>query len=107
MPAVHEDLTAVPGAVPLLNGTGMRSVVTVPLKVEGRLTGSLGVAAEAPGRYSNEEALRLQFAADASRSPSSRPAWANWSACAAARSASSSRPPTCWPAPWTGTRPWP
>ncbi len=64
MPAVHEDLTAVPGAVPLLNGTGMRSVVTVPLKVEGRLTGSLGVAAEGAGRYSNEEALRLQFAAD-------------------------------------------
>ncbi|MFB9535448.1 MULTISPECIES: SpoIIE family protein phosphatase [Streptomyces] len=64
MPAVHDDLTAVPGAVPLLNGTGMRSIVTVPLKVEGRLTGSLGVAAEAPGRYSNEEALRLQFAAD-------------------------------------------
>ncbi|MFR9800306.1 SpoIIE family protein phosphatase [Streptomyces sp. MS06] len=64
MPAVHEDLTAVPGAVPLLNSTGMRSVVTVPLKVEGRLTGSLGVAAEGPGRYSNEEALRLQFAAD-------------------------------------------
>ncbi|MEU4498530.1 SpoIIE family protein phosphatase [Streptomyces sp. NPDC023998] len=64
MPAVHEDLTAVPGAVPLLNSTGMRSVVTVPLKVEGRLTGSLGVAAEAAGRYSNEEALRLQFAAD-------------------------------------------
>ncbi|WP_371668791.1 SpoIIE family protein phosphatase [Streptomyces sp. NBC_00289] len=64
MPAVHEDLSAVPGAVPLLSGTGMRSVVTVPLKVEGRLTGSLGVAAEGPGRYSNEEALRLQFAAD-------------------------------------------
>ncbi|WP_432198764.1 SpoIIE family protein phosphatase [Streptomyces sp. bgisy027] len=64
MPAVHDDLTMVPGAVPLLRGTGMRSVVTVPLKVEGRLTGSLGVAAEGPGRYSNEEALRLQFAAD-------------------------------------------
>ncbi|MEG3631152.1 SpoIIE family protein phosphatase [Streptomyces poriticola] len=64
MPAVHEDLTLVPGAVPLLNSTGMRSVVTVPLKVEGRLTGSLGVAAESPARYSNEEALRLQFAAD-------------------------------------------
>ncbi|WP_069817570.1 SpoIIE family protein phosphatase [Streptomyces sp. TP-A0874] len=64
MPAVHEDLTAVPGAVPLLSGTGMRSVVTVPLKVEGRLTGSLGVAAESAGRYTNEEALRLQFAAD-------------------------------------------
>ncbi|MEU6369275.1 SpoIIE family protein phosphatase [Streptomyces sp. NPDC046931] len=64
MPAVHDDLTAVPGAVPLLSGTGMRSVVTVPLKVEGRLTGSLGVAAESSSRYSNEEALRLQFAAD-------------------------------------------
>ncbi|MFD7629111.1 SpoIIE family protein phosphatase [Streptomyces sp. NPDC059851] len=64
MPAVHDDLTAVPGAVPLLDATGMRSVVTVPLKVEGRLTGSLGVAAENPGRYSNAEALRLQFAAD-------------------------------------------
>lgn len=64
MPAVHDDLVAVPGAVPLLEATGMRSAVTVPLKVEGRLTGSLGVAAEAPGRYSNEEALHLQFAAD-------------------------------------------
>ncbi|MFF9556289.1 SpoIIE family protein phosphatase [Streptomyces albus] len=64
MPSVHEDLTVVPGAVPLLDGTGMRSVVTVPLKVEGRLTGSLGVATEAAGRYTNEEALRLQFAAD-------------------------------------------
>lgn len=64
MPAVHEDLAAVPGAVPLLSGTGMHAVVTVPLKVEGRLTGSLGVASETPGRYTNEEALRLQFAAD-------------------------------------------
>ncbi|WP_424211486.1 SpoIIE family protein phosphatase [Streptomyces sp. BI20] len=64
MPAVHEDLPATPGAVPLLEGTGMRSVITVPLKIEGRLTGSLGVAAEVPGRYTNDEALRLQFAAD-------------------------------------------
>jgi PAS domain S-box-containing protein len=64
MPSVHEDLTLVPGAVPLLEGTGMRSVVTVPLKVEGRLTGSVGVATESAGRYTNEEALRLQFAAD-------------------------------------------
>ncbi|MFD7033928.1 SpoIIE family protein phosphatase [Streptomyces sp. NPDC059917] len=64
MPAVHDDLAAVPGAVPLLESTGMRSAVTVPLKVEGRLTGSLGIAAEGPDRYSNEDALRLQFAAD-------------------------------------------
>ncbi|WP_255307966.1 SpoIIE family protein phosphatase [Streptomyces marincola] len=64
MPSVHEDLATAPGAVPLLSGTGMHAVVIVPLKVEGRLTGSLGVASETPGRYSNEEALRLQFAAD-------------------------------------------
>ncbi|GAA3295190.1 hypothetical protein GCM10020295_21690 [Streptomyces cinereospinus] len=35
MPAVHDDLTAVPGAVPLLHGTGMRSVVTVPPQGRG------------------------------------------------------------------------
>ncbi|WP_103501353.1 SpoIIE family protein phosphatase [Streptomyces sp. SM14] len=64
MPSVHGDLAEQPGAVPLLSGTGMHAVVTVPLKVEGRLTGSLGVASETPGRYTNEEALRLQFAAD-------------------------------------------
>jgi PAS domain S-box-containing protein len=64
LPAVHDDLTDQPGAVPLLTGTGLRSVVTVPLKVEGRLTGSLGVAAQATGQYRNEDALRLQFAAD-------------------------------------------
>ncbi|MFB4193288.1 SpoIIE family protein phosphatase [Streptomyces carpaticus] len=64
MPSVHEDLALSPGAVPLLSGTGMHAVVTVPLKVEGRLTGSLGVASETPGRFTNEEALRLQFAAD-------------------------------------------
>jgi PAS domain S-box-containing protein len=64
MPAVHQDLATAPGAVPLLSGTGMHAVVTVPLKVEGRLTGSLGVASETPSRYGNEEALRLQFAAD-------------------------------------------
>ncbi|MEO3756555.1 SpoIIE family protein phosphatase [Streptomyces sp. B6B3] len=64
MPAVHEDLATSPGAVPLLSGTGMHAVVSVPLKVEGRLTGSIGVASEMPGRYGNEEALRLQFAAD-------------------------------------------
>ncbi|MEU9127758.1 SpoIIE family protein phosphatase [Kitasatospora sp. NPDC048540] len=64
LPAVHEDLSVRPGAAPLLTGTGMRSLITVPLKVEGRLTGSLGVAATTPGRYDNEDALRLQFAAD-------------------------------------------
>ncbi|WP_042386242.1 SpoIIE family protein phosphatase [Streptacidiphilus melanogenes] len=64
LPTVHDDLADSPGAAPLLGGTGLRSVVTVPLKVEGRLTGSLGVAAQSPGQYRNDDALRLQFAAD-------------------------------------------
>jgi serine phosphatase RsbU (regulator of sigma subunit)/anti-sigma regulatory factor (Ser/Thr protein kinase)/PAS domain-containing protein len=64
LPAVHEDLALRPATVPLLDGSALRSLITVPLKVEGRLTGSLGVAAAAPGRYDNEDALRLQFAAD-------------------------------------------
>jgi serine phosphatase RsbU (regulator of sigma subunit)/PAS domain-containing protein len=64
LPAVHDDLTLQPGTLPLLTGTGLRSVVTVPLKVEGRLTGSLGVASQAADQYRNEDALRLQFAAD-------------------------------------------
>ncbi|GAA2147925.1 SpoIIE family protein phosphatase [Kitasatospora kazusensis] len=64
LPTVHEDLAVRPTAAPLLIGTGLRSLITVPLKVEGRLTGSLGVAAAAPGRFDNEDALRLQFAAD-------------------------------------------
>ena len=64
LPTVHDDLSLQPGTVPLLTGTGLRSVVTVPLKVEGRLTGSLGVASQAADQYRNEDALRLQFAAD-------------------------------------------
>ncbi|MGW4896857.1 SpoIIE family protein phosphatase [Kitasatospora sp. NPDC004240] len=64
LPSVHEDLATRPTALPVLTGSGLRSLVTVPLKVEGRLIGSLGVAAAAPGRYDNEDALRLQFAAD-------------------------------------------
>ncbi|GAA2775476.1 SpoIIE family protein phosphatase [Kitasatospora cinereorecta] len=64
LPTVHEDLSVRRGVAPLLSGTGLRSLITVPLKVDGRLTGSLGVAATTPGRYDNEDALRLQFGAD-------------------------------------------
>ncbi|MEV7780818.1 SpoIIE family protein phosphatase [Kitasatospora sp. NPDC088351] len=64
LPSVHEDLSTRPTALPVLAGSGMRSLLTVPLKVEGRLIGSLGIATTAPGRYDNEDALRLQFAAD-------------------------------------------
>lgn len=64
LPAVHQDLAVRPGAAPLLGGSGLRSLITVPLKVEGRLIGSLGVAAGLPGQYDNDQAMRLQFAAD-------------------------------------------
>ncbi|MEU1421995.1 SpoIIE family protein phosphatase [Kitasatospora sp. NPDC005751] len=64
LPSVHEDLATRPTGLPVLSDSGMRSLLTVPLKVEGRLIGSLGIAAAAPGRYDNEDALRLQFAAD-------------------------------------------
>ncbi|MFI6447506.1 SpoIIE family protein phosphatase [Kitasatospora sp. NPDC050543] len=64
LPTVHEDLSVRGAPVPVLAESGLRSLITVPLKVEGRLVGSLGVAAAAPGRYDNEDALRLQFAAD-------------------------------------------
>ncbi|MEV0532117.1 SpoIIE family protein phosphatase [Kitasatospora sp. NPDC050463] len=64
LPSVHEDLATRPTGLPVLSGSGMRSLLTVPLKVEGRLIGSLGIATAVPGRYDNEDALRLQFAAD-------------------------------------------
>ncbi|MFJ4671796.1 SpoIIE family protein phosphatase [Kitasatospora purpeofusca] len=64
LPSVHEDLTARPTGRSVLDGSALRSLLTVPLKVEGRLIGSLGIATAAPGRYDNEDALRLQSAAD-------------------------------------------
>lgn len=64
LPSVHEDLATRPTGLALLADSGLRSLLTVPLKVEGRLIGSLGIASAAPGRYDNEDALRLQFAAD-------------------------------------------
>ncbi|MER5354133.1 SpoIIE family protein phosphatase [Kitasatospora sp. NPDC002551] len=64
LPSVHEDLATRPTGLPVLDDSGLRSLLTVPLKVEGRLIGSLGIANGAAGRYDNEDALRLQFAAD-------------------------------------------
>ncbi|WP_405006366.1 SpoIIE family protein phosphatase [Kitasatospora purpeofusca] len=64
LPSVHEDLAARPTGRTVLDGSALRSLLTVPLKVEGRLIGSLGIATAAPGRYDNEDALRLQSAAD-------------------------------------------
>ncbi|MFB6888778.1 SpoIIE family protein phosphatase [Kitasatospora sp. NPDC056327] len=64
LPSVHEDLATRPTGLSVLDDSGLRSLLTVPLKVEGRLIGSLGIATTTPGRYDNEDALRLQFAAD-------------------------------------------
>ncbi|MDY0814176.1 SpoIIE family protein phosphatase [Kitasatospora purpeofusca] len=64
LPSVHEDLATRPTGPTLLDDSALRSLLTVPLKVEGRLIGSLGIATAAPCRYDNEDALRLQSAAD-------------------------------------------
>lgn len=107
MPAVHEDLDAVPGAVPLLGNTGMRSVVTVPLKVEGRLTGSWASRRRPRGGTRTRRPCASSSRPTASPWPSNRPAWANWNGCDAVPSPSSSRRRTCWRARSTGIRPWP
>jgi len=62
LPAVRDDLRD--EVVPLLEGTGLRSLVTVPLLIEGRVSGTLGVAACQTRAFSNDDAVRLQRAAD-------------------------------------------
>ncbi|MQA83393.1 MAG: SpoIIE family protein phosphatase [Streptosporangiales bacterium] len=64
LPVVHDDVGERSGAMILLRGTGMRSLLTVPLLVEARIVGILCVAAERPGRFDNDDAIRLQDAAD-------------------------------------------
>lgn len=64
LPAVHDDLGENSAGIPLLRSTGMRSLLTVPLMVEGRVIGQLGVAAQPPASFDNEDAIRLQHAAD-------------------------------------------
>ncbi|MGH3342751.1 MAG: SpoIIE family protein phosphatase [Carbonactinosporaceae bacterium] len=64
LPAVHDDLGERSTAVPLLGDTGMRALVSAPLRVEGRITGTLAVAAAQPGRFTNDDAMSLQRAAD-------------------------------------------
>jgi PAS domain S-box-containing protein len=63
LPVVQPDLSQDPTVAPYLDGSRMRCLLTVPLLVEGRLTGVLGVATEQPGRYGNDDAIRLESAA--------------------------------------------
>ncbi len=64
LPAVHGDLDADHAGVAFLRGTGLRSLVTVPMLVEGGVIGTIGVASTLPGRFDNDDAVRLQRAAD-------------------------------------------
>ena len=108
MPAVHEDLTAVPGAVPLLRRH--RHALGRHRAPEGR-----GPPHRLPRRRRRGAGQILERGGPAPpvrRRPHRAgrgvaPASASWNACAAAPCPSSSRPPTCSPAPWTATRPSP
>lgn len=50
--------------VPLLAGTGLRSLVVVPLLVEGKVVGAVGAASEVAHGFSDDESAQLQLFAD-------------------------------------------
>jgi len=64
LPAVYDDAARIAAAMPFLAGTGIGSLVTVPLVAEGRVVGTLGVASTEPRTFDNDSAVRLQQAAD-------------------------------------------
>ncbi len=62
LPVVYEDIQALPGAVPLLTGTDIRAVASIPLVVEARVTGYLGIVAKQPRCFTYDDTIRLQRA---------------------------------------------
>ena len=58
LPLVETDLAD--GAVPLLAGTRLRSLVVVPAVVDGRVVGTLGAASEHPGGFDGAQVALLQ-----------------------------------------------
>jgi serine phosphatase RsbU (regulator of sigma subunit) len=62
LPVVVTDLSDL--EVPLLQGTGLRSLVVVPLVAEGRVIGALGAAAERAESFADDQAVELQRFAD-------------------------------------------
>jgi serine phosphatase RsbU (regulator of sigma subunit)/anti-sigma regulatory factor (Ser/Thr protein kinase) len=64
LPAVYDDPARIAVAMPFLEGTGIGSLVTVPLAAEGRIVGTLGVASAEPRAFDNDSAVLLQQAAD-------------------------------------------
>ncbi|HWI60563.1 MAG TPA: GAF domain-containing protein [Symbiobacteriaceae bacterium] len=62
-PVVIDDLTPVDSAYPDLP-SGIRSVIGVPLQVEGRTTGVIHVGAKNPRRFTQDDVRLLELAAD-------------------------------------------
>jgi serine phosphatase RsbU (regulator of sigma subunit)/anti-sigma regulatory factor (Ser/Thr protein kinase) len=63
LPVAYRDLSDT--QIPLLAGSGMRSLVVVPVVVEGRVTGALGAASESVDGFTDEQSVLLQRIADA------------------------------------------
>ncbi len=61
---VVDDLSTVELASPILRDRGVRSILAVPLRVDGRSTGVLHVGTLEPRRFREEEATLLQLIAD-------------------------------------------
>lgn len=62
LPVVVHDLEET--SVPLLTGTELRSLVAVPVIVEGRVIGSLGAASERLEGFTDDQSVELQRYAD-------------------------------------------
>lgn len=62
LPVVINDLVTEP--VPLLAGTALRSLLVVPVTVDGRVTGALAAASERAGGFVDQQAALLQRVAD-------------------------------------------
>ncbi len=62
LPVSIADLSATP--VALLSGTSLRSLVLVPVTVDGRVTGALAAAAERAEGFTDQQAALLQRVAD-------------------------------------------
>ncbi|MDS1269908.1 SpoIIE family protein phosphatase [Lipingzhangella sp. LS1_29] len=61
---INDDLMLARAHRGILVAAGMRSLVTAPLIVEGRITGLLGVASRRPRHFGTAAAARLQEGAD-------------------------------------------
>lgn len=63
LPVAYRDLSDT--QIPLLAGSGMRSLVVVPVVVEGRVIGALGAASERVDGFTDEQSVLQQRIADA------------------------------------------